>query len=316
MLPFVKYSGAGNDFVLVEEDAAVGLEPARLAERICPRATGVGVDGLVLVGRPPAASDDGYPIRFFNPDGSEFSTCGNGSRCAARYVTDEGWTEERGLDLLTAAGRVRARVEGEAVELRYTLPVRVAKRLSVQVEGVAREATLVEIGTPHLVVPLPELPEGEIEELCRPLRHHDALGPEGANVNLVALHDGGRGGIRTFERGVEGETLACGSGAMAAALVLRAAGRAGRELALVTRSGATLVVILEGAAAEGDLPEVEARELSLRLAGPARRIFQGRFPASSGGGSRGGGGRHAAPAAAAGAPDPGPDRDAGPSGAS
>lgn len=275
MLPFAKYSGAGNDFVLLDEDSAAGLEPGRLARRICPRATGVGVDGLVLVGRERA---NGHPVRFFNPDGSEFSTCGNGSRCAARYVVDQGWAEGPGVDLRTRAGTVRASVSGEVVDLRYRIPVRLGRRLTVEFAGEAREGTLVEIGTPHFVVPLPRLPRGGIEELCRPIRHHEAFEPDGANVDLVQLADRGHGRIRTFERGVEGETLACGSGAMASTLALRAAGEAGPELSLETRSGATLVVTLEGRAADGELPEEQEEPVRVRLSGPARRLFEGRFP--------------------------------------
>lgn len=275
MLPFAKYSGAGNDFVLLEEGAAADLDPGRLARRMCPRATGVGVDGMVLVAR---EGEAGHRVRFFNPDGSEFSTCGNGSRCAARFLLDRGWAEGPEVELRTGGGQVHARVEGREVGLRYRIPVRIRGPVTVELDQATRSGTLVEIGTPHFVLPLPRLPAGDIEELCRPIRNHRAFGREGANVNLVELTDRRRGRIRTFERGVEGETLACGSGAMATTLALRAAGAVGAELALETRSGATLAVALEGPAGGGQLPEEEAEPVTIRLTGPARYLFDGRFP--------------------------------------
>lgn len=282
---FSKYSGAGNDFVLVRAEEVGLSDPGRLARRICPRTTGVGVDGLVLIR---SLSPEAVRLRFFNPDGSEFSTCGNGSRCAARYAVDRGLAEER-LLLITDGGEIEARVRGEGVALAYRLDARVERSFKVPVEGRARTAWLVAIGTPHLVVMmdrLPEVPAAEFEAACRPLRHHPELGPEGANVDLVAPRGPDTALIRTFERGVEGETLACGSGAMAAALVLRETGLAGTEVALRTRSGATLWVRLGDAGdgeswdgtAEGKASDRAAEGMPILLEGPARFLFDGVFP--------------------------------------
>ncbi len=279
MLPFAKYDGAGNDFVLLFETPDAPADPAALARRICRRRTGVGVDGMVLVG-----SGDGkrFPLRFFNPDGSEFATCGNGSRCAARFLVDEGRAGGRELGLITADGEMDARVDGPAVTLSYRLPVRRLGTHRVELEGAGREGVLLDVGTPHFVLPLEELPGGPIEEACRPIRHDRRLGPEGANVDLVTLSTPERGRIRTYERGVEGETLACGSGAMAAALVLRSRGRSGERLSLEVRSGARLTVVLRGAAARGELPGPDGGLLEVDLVGPAERRFTGRFPEGDG----------------------------------
>lgn len=279
MLPFAKYDGAGNDFVLAFETPDAAADPAVLARRICPRETGVGVDGLVLV---EARGEDRFALRFFNPDGSEFATCGNGSRCAARFLVDEGRTRDPEFELVTADGEMMARVDGEEITLSYRLVVRRLGTHRVEVDGTGREGLLLDVGTPHFVVPLPELPDGPIEETCRPIRHDPALGPEGANVDLVALDAGDRGRIRTFERGVEGETLACGSGAMAAALALRAEGRAAEGITFRVKSGARLTVTLHGAAARGELPGTDGGELAMELRGPAERRFEGRFPLPEG----------------------------------
>lgn len=275
MHPFAKYDGAGNDFVLLGEDALASAEPAALARRICPRATGVGVDGLVLVS---PAADGRFHLRFFNPDGSEFATCGNGSRCAARFLVDEGHAEGPAVPLVTGDGPIAARVEEGGVTLSYELLVRSLGEHRVELEGRPRRGVLLDVGTPHFVMPLPELPPGAIDEACRPIRSHASFGREGANVDLVALESPSRGRIRTFERGVEGETLACGSGCMAAALALRADGRGEAEVSFRVRSGARLHVTLHGAAARGQLPGPEGDRVEVDLRGPAERRFDGRFP--------------------------------------
>ncbi|HKK08597.1 MAG TPA: diaminopimelate epimerase [Gemmatimonadota bacterium] len=269
-IPFAKYTGAGNDFVVVDAGRLGGTDPAELARAMCSRRTGVGVDGLALV-RPEGTGL--VHVTFFNPDGSEFGTCGNGTRCVARWADDAGLTDAGALRIETADGPIEADVRGDAVSLVYRIEARIRTELEVPVEGRARLAWLVQIGTPHLVVPLEAQPEGPIEEICRPLRHLPELGPAGANVDLVALESPGGGSIRTFERGVEGETLACGSGAMAAVLALHALGRARPELRLVTRSGDPLTVTLLD-------PDGERPDRPIRLAGPARRLFEGRFPAT------------------------------------
>lgn len=273
---FSKYSGAGNDFVLVEAGETERSDPAHLARRICPRATGVGVDGLVLV---QSLSPERLRVRFFNPDGSEFSTCGNGSRCAARYAVQRGLADGPGVTLVTDAGEVEAEVRGDRVALRYRLDARVDRELEVRVGETSRTAWLVQIGTPHLVVAVPELPEEHFEELARPLRRLAALGPEGANVDFVEVSGTTEARIRTFERGVEGETLACGSGAMAAALALGETGRLGSEASFHTRSGSVLRVGLEhapGHAEPGGSPATDVRVV--RLEGPALFVFEGYLP--------------------------------------
>lgn len=263
---FSKYSGAGNDFILIRaEEPGLG-DPAALAARLCPRETGVGVDGLITVGDPAdGLPAEGIRLRFFNRDGSEFSTCGNGSRCAARFVVDRGLAAAEHV-LVTDDGEIRARVEDDRVSLEYGLDAQVEREVRVLVEAEERDAWLVRMGTPHLVVPMPSVEVEEFDAVCRPLRHREDLGPDGANVHLVA-REAGVTHLRTFERGVEAETLACGSGCMAVAFALRAAGEVGERTELVTRSGAVLGVAF--------LPDGR-----IRLTGPAAFIFDGTVPAA------------------------------------
>lgn len=279
---FSKYDGAGNDFVITEArwPDSVGTPVAR---HVCARGTGVGVDGLILVWR---LGPDRVGVRFFNPDGSAFGTCGNGSRCAAHFVVDRGMVDTSPFVMETSDSEITAEVDGDWVELEYRMPVSVVKRIPVEGPHGPAAGWLVRIGVPHFVVPLDVQAEGSIDEVCARIRRDPALGPEGANVNLVSLESRERGSIRTFERGVEGETLACGSGAMASVFALHEAGLCEPGLALHVRGGCDLEITIPQATE----PDGARR---LRLAGPARRLFDGTFPdaqpgLSSGAGSGGG----------------------------
>jgi diaminopimelate epimerase len=263
-LPFAKYSGAGNDFLIVEASRLGDRDPAALSRLLCARSTGVGVDGLVLARVEAPGRVD---IRFFNPDGSEFGTCGNGTRCVAAWAYDRGHAPGGRVTIVTGDGSIEARVTDGLVALDFLIEAHIERRIEVPYGGGTRPAWLVRIGTPHLVVPLEALPEGPIDELARPLRHLAELGPAGANVDFVELEGPALGVIRTFERGVEAETLACGSGAMASAVVLEEMGRTGPTLVLRTRSGDDLEVTLS--------PAGEGPTRAIRLAGPARVIFEG-----------------------------------------
>ena len=284
-IPFSKYSGAGNDFAIAIAENLADIEPSSLAPRICPRATGVGVDGLILVRR---LGPGRIGARFFNPDGSEFSTCGNGSRCVARYARRRCLVEEDRMAIETSAGVVDATAGGSQVSLDYAMDAWVEREAEVTYGDELRPAWLIQVGTPHLVLLLPSVPAGDIGSLARPIRFHPSLGPEGANVNFVSRRVGSELEleIRTYERAVEDETLACGSGAMAAALALHTAGITGPTLTLHTRSGDALEIALldrigEAASspASGEAPSAAStRRRRLRLRGPARHIFDGEFP--------------------------------------
>ena len=274
-IPFSKYSGAGNDFAIALAAESAGIDPGQLAGRICPRSTGVGVDGFILV-----EPDGGARVaaRFFNPDGSEFSTCGNGTRCVAKFSIRRGLIGQNSLEIRTAAGTVAARVSERTVSLEYDMEIRVERPVEVPYVDGPRTGWLVQVGTPHLVLPVERVPPGPIDELAQPIRHHSAFAPEGTNVDFVAVVGSTEATIRTFERGVEGETQACGSGAMATAVALIEAGLCGAELTLHTRSGAALeVALLDRAGAEDG-----SGRRRIRLTGPALHIFDGRYPIHAG----------------------------------
>ncbi|MFW6040148.1 MAG: diaminopimelate epimerase, partial [Gemmatimonadota bacterium] len=213
----MKLNGAGNDFVAAVPGPELDAAGSAHARRMCSREEGVGVDGLILVyPRVDEADDatgagDRLDIRFFNPDGSEFSTCGNGTRCAARFAAERRLVGDGPFTIVTSAGPIEARVEGDRVSLEYALPVERSAPMAVEGPWGSADGWLMHFGVPHFVLPLGAVPEGPIEAVCAPIRRDPRLGPEGANVNLISLRERGAGRIRTFERGVEGETLACGS---------------------------------------------------------------------------------------------------------
>ena len=269
MLRFTKYSGAGNDFVVAvpgDELHRNGPEGARL---LCSRRDGVGVDGLILVY--PTEDPNRLDVRFFNPDGSEFSTCGNGTRCAARFAADRGLVGKGPFTLVTSAGPITAEVEETGVTLEYRMPA--ARRGPITVMGPDGPADgwLMDFGVPHFVLPLEKLPDGDIHAVCAAIRNDPQLGPDGANVNLIAMRSPESGAVRTFERGVEGETLACGSGSMASVVAMWADGNCARSVNIDVRGGATLQIDLV------DEPVFDGTPIRVRLGGPVIRLFEGEF---------------------------------------
>jgi diaminopimelate epimerase len=263
-LGFCKMEGAGNDFILINGALHSDIpDLGRLAHRICARRTSVGADGLIVVG-PSQRSDATVRVRFWNPDGQETATCGNGTRCAARFAVLEGLSPDRML-IETLGGDIEASVAGETVTLGFRTVPSLALDITVTGPDGPQIGHRAEIGIPHLVIPVDVLPDGPIEPLCRPLRHASELGPEGANVNLAQIVDRHRIRLRTYERGVEAETLACGSGSLGTAMALSAAGLVDSPVAVETHSGDLLTVRFERDS-DGNFARPE-------LEGPARVVY-------------------------------------------
>ena len=264
-LAFCKMEGAGNDFILLNGSKLDTVPDfGRAARELCGRRTSVGADGLILVESVKACGAD-VRVRFWNPDGEEVATCGNGTRCAARFALEEGLTR-RELVIDTEGGHIAARVDGDTVSLRYSAEPTLTLHASVAVTGGARSGHHVEIGNPHFVIQVDALPDGPIEPECRPLRYASEFGQDGANVHLVEVVDSHSIRIRSYERGVEAETLACGSGSMSSAVALCAAGRVESPVAVETRSGDVLTIRFER--------RDDGSFTLLELEGPARTIYR------------------------------------------
>jgi len=265
-LSFTKMEGAGNDFILINgANAHLVPDLGALARFVCARRRSVGADGLITV-QPSEREDADVRIRFWNPDGEEVDTCGNGTRCAARYAIAE---ELAGDSMLieTAGSDIAARVTDDTVSLTFEVEPKLTLDLTVTAAGISQKGHHVDIGNAHFVILEDELPQGPIEPRCRPLRFAPELGPEGANIHLVEISDRHHARIRSYERGVEAETLACGSGSTSSAVALCAAGLMDSPVAMLTRSGDVLTIRFQRGS--------EGRFSQLELEGPARFIYQG-----------------------------------------
>jgi diaminopimelate epimerase len=244
---FLKMTGSGNDFVFFDarETPAPELGTTARIRAICARGTGVGADGIVFVESSPDPAVDAA-IRYVNADGSPASLCGNATLCAVRLLSEG--SAPRELSILTGTGLVTGRIRGGVPEIDLDPAGSVTPDLSMDVPLSRGERALgfALAGVPHLVVLVDDLAAVDVAGRGAALRRHPALGAAGANVSFVAPNGGGSWIIRTFERGVEGETLACGTGVVAAANIVSAWDQAGGRdaLAFHTRSGSVLRVRL------------------------------------------------------------------------
>lgn len=246
--PFYKMSGSGNDFVFFDarSEPAGALTSTAEIQRICARGTGVGADGIVLLRRSAVAT---VGIDYYNSDGSLASLCGNATLCGTRLAVLLGVapTGDGELTIETGAGVLPARVRDGLPEIDLEPVTGVKGRVDAPLGPGEQAIGFALVGVPHLVVLTDDIDAVDLPNRGPVLRHHRSL-TAGANVNWVSRRPDGSWAMRTFERGVEGETLACGTGAVAVAVLLSAWGRAGLETALVTRSGRTLTVRLKSVA--------------------------------------------------------------------
>ena len=255
---FFKMGGAGNDFVVIDNRAGVVPEPAtQFAARVCARQAAVGADGLLLLER---SSRKDFRMRYFNTDGSEAEMCGNGGRCIARFAALVGAAGPE-MQFENLAGDFRAALTADGrVRLEMTEPH--SERLSVRVQTSRGplEVHSLDTGVPHIVVPWDELDTAPVRELGRELRNHAAFAPKGTNVNFARVAGPSAIAVRTYERGVEDETLACGTGSVASAILMARLGRVVPPVAVTVRSGSILRIhfAITGERATGVALEGEA----------------------------------------------------------
>jgi diaminopimelate epimerase len=262
-LRITKMSGAGNDFIVLgpEESGKLRRTPEEWARQVCRRGISVGADGVLVV---VPTGTDRVRVEFYNPDGAA-AFCGNGSRCAARFARLQGWVGEA-MILETAAGEIAARLNGERVTLQLPPPRDLELRV-LEIEGERLLGRWIAAGVPHWVTFVDSVAGDALLRWGPRVRRHPRFGTSGSNLDLVARRSDGALLIRTWERGVEGETLSCGSGAVAAAFAARLDG--GDEVAtLIPASGVPLQVTLPGSARSPRAAYLE---------GDARLIFEARL---------------------------------------
>lgn len=264
---FYKMSGSGNDFVMFDgRNVPAADVTATTIVELCDRRLGIGADGLAVL---TPEGPDRIRMDFWNSDGSRADMCGNAALCSTRLATALSMVPPTGMELITRAGTFRTRItgSGEGAELNlpdFSLPVLPPGLVLRPGESLGALATC---GVPHLAVVVDHLEAEDLMDRGRVLRSHPSLGPAGANVNFVGRdHPDGAWRVRTYERGVEGETLACGTGAVAAAVSLARYSAVALPLDLMSRSGRVLRIT---ATLSGDW----ARDVW--LAGEGRRVFTG-----------------------------------------
>jgi len=265
MLKFTKMNGAGNDFVLLDNlDGRLALAPGQIAH-LCDRHRGIGADGVLIV-EPPSNGAD-FRMRYYNADGGEAEMCGNGARCFARFACR--LTGKAGaISFETPAGLIRADCDDPDVRLVMSEPRDLVLDRPIQLSIGRVMVHSINTGVPHAVVFVEALETTDVRKLGAELRYHAAFAPNGANANFAQILGPAAVAIRTYERGVEDETLACGTGVVAAALILREKHSAPSPVSVRVRGGDTLLVSFDKA--NGTYRDVN-------LTGPADFVFDGQI---------------------------------------
>jgi len=215
LVNFIKMNGAGNDFVMVDNRSRHYDLSKEQIGKICDRHRGVGADGLILL-EPPADNAD-FTMRYYNADGGEVEMCGNGARCFARFAESFAGAEEQ-VRFATPAGVIEALLVGSEVQLAMSQPHDLRLSLDLEIAGRRLEVHHLNTGVPHAVVFVENVADFPVIEAGHAIRFHETFAPSGTNANFVEKTGRNQLRIRTYERGVENETLACGTGVVAAAL--------------------------------------------------------------------------------------------------
>ena len=242
-VPFHKIQGNGNDFILIDNRRNIlkGRNLRDLARHVCHRNRSVGADGLIVIVPPSSRKIASFRWRFFNADGSEAEMCGNGSRCAARFAVIRKIAPKK-MAFETLAGVVHAEVKKDTVRVQLTGAAGLRMNVPVPLAAGTRTGHFIDTGVPHVVYVSRDLEAEDVQGTGRATRYHEMFKPAGTNVNFIQFDGPHRLRIRTYERGVEGETLACGTGSVAAALVASVIGAVRSPVTVLTRGGDRLIV--------------------------------------------------------------------------
>ncbi len=273
LLRFSKMNGAGNDFVVIDNRSlALSLTRDQIA-RLCDRHRGVGADGLLAV-EPAAHPGADFRFRYYNADGGEAEMCGNGARCFARFAARLLPTAPSRLRFETLAGTVAADLVADQVRLAMPTPSDLRLHTPTHIDGLDAPLHFINTGVPHAVAFVPDLAALDVPTLGRAIRHHPHFAPAGTNANFAQALAPDHIALRTYERGVEAETLACGTGITATALIHHLLHSAPSPVHVHTRGGDLLTVDFTpgppGPAHSSSFPHVS-------LTGPAEFVFTGQL---------------------------------------
>ena len=265
-LTFFKMSGSGNDFILIDNRNNVVDESGLTSfiRNVCRRKMSAGADGLILIENSDSAD---FKWRYYNSDGGRAEMCGNGARCAARfaYLNKIAGSE---MSFVTDAGIVHAQVRGAKVKVKMVDPSDFKEDYIIKLKDGSLTVSSVNTGVPHVVITMDSIDDVDVVGIGREVRRHKKFAPAGTNVNFITRVKNGAFSIRTYERGVEDETLACGTGSIASALVTAFKEKVDSPLNVVTRSGGVLTIHYN---------EDKGRFYDIYLEGDARVIYKGKL---------------------------------------
>ena len=263
-LQFTKMNGAGNDFVVIDNrNLAIQLSKEQIAQ-LCDRHRGIGADGLLAV--EPAENGADYKFRYYNADGGEAEMCGNGARCFGAYTARLSSPAKEVISFETIAGTLSAEMIDDKVRIAMSDPFDLATKLAIDLEDLA-DVHFVNTGVPHAVAFVEDLPALDVVKNGAAIRYHDHFAPNGTNANFATVIAPNHIAIRTYERGVEGETLACGTGMCACALFHHLLTGAASPVKVDVAGGDTLEIGFE--------PQPDNQFSKVTLTGPADFVFKG-----------------------------------------
>jgi len=263
MLRFTKMNGAGNDFILIDNRRGdIHLKGSQIAH-LCDRHRGVGADGILLLEDPSDHAD--FRMRYFNADGGEAEMCGNGARCFARFANKVSGAKGK-ISFETPAGVISAELTGDLVTLQMTEPTDLRVSVPLQIGAEKKVVHFINSGVPHVVVPVPQVGNVDVRREGSAIRKHEMFSPKGTNVNFIEKRGGDKIAVRTYERGVEDETLACGTGVVASALIFAVTENVKGPVTVLARGGDELRVGFE---------KIDKQFRNVTLTGPAEFVFEG-----------------------------------------
>ncbi len=237
-LKFTKTVATGNDFIVIDNRSGVVAELSALAKKSCDRKRSIGADGLLVIEKSKKCD---FKMRIFNSDGSEAQMCGNGSRCAALYAATNKIAGKE-MTIETLAGKLKANVNGSLVKVMLTAPKDIRWNLCLMIHKCPYKLSFVNTGVPHVVHFVEDISKVDVKNIGSHLRNHGEFAPEGTNADFVQIHGKNSIRVRTYERGVEDETLACGTGSVASAIISAEAEGMTSPVTVHTQSGEKLKV--------------------------------------------------------------------------
>ncbi len=261
-LKFTKAVATGNDFVIIDNREALVKDLPSLAKSVCDRKRSIGADGLLVVEK---SKKSDFRMRIFNSDGSEAQMCGNGSRCISLYAVKTK-IAKADMTIETLAGELKARVDGDMVKVMLTEPKDIRWNLCLMIHKCPYKLTFLNTGVPHVIHFVEDLDKVDVKNLGSHLRNHGEFAPEGTNADFVQIGPKNSIKVRTYERGVEDETLACGTGSVASALISAEREGMTSPITVETRSGEKLKVYFS---------KIDGNFKDVYLEGNAKLVYEG-----------------------------------------